>query len=249
VIDELMQVRGGRGYETAESLKARGEKPVPVEQVMRDMRINRIFEGSTEIMHLLIAREAVDQHLAVAGDILEGDVPLKDKARAAVEAGKFYARWFPQLAVGEGQKPGAFGDEFGDLAVHLRYVERASRKLARSTFYAMGRWQAKLERKQSVLGRIVDIGSELFAISSAVVYATTLRSEHPERAEEATQLADLFCRQARHRAEALFAELFDNDDDAAYALAQDVLAGRFTWVEEGIVDPSGDGPMIAGQPT
>jgi alkylation response protein AidB-like acyl-CoA dehydrogenase len=246
VIDELMQVRGGRGYETAESLKARGEKPVPVEQVMRDMRINRIFEGSTEIMHLLIAREAVDQHLAVAGDILEGEVPLKDKARAAVAAGKFYAKWFPQLAVGEGQKPGAFGDEFGDLAVHLRYVERASRKLARSTFYAMGRWQAKLERKQSVLGRIVDIGSELFAISSAVVYATTLRSEHPQRAEEATQLADLFCRQARHRADALFAELFDNDDDAAYALAQDVLAGKFTWVEEGIIDPSGDGPMIAG---
>jgi alkylation response protein AidB-like acyl-CoA dehydrogenase len=239
VIDELMQIRGGRGYETAESLKARGEKPVPVEQVMRDMRINRIFEGSTEIMHLLIAREAVDQHLAVAGDILEGDVPLKDKARAAVEAGKFYAKWFPQLAVGEGQKPGAFGGEFGELAVHLRYVERASRKLARSTFYAMGRWQAKLERKQSVLGRIVDIGSELFAISSAVVYATTLRSEHPERAEEATQLADLFCRQARHRAEALFAELFDNDDDAAYALAQDVLAGRFAWDEEGVLDLSG----------
>ncbi|MCW3004637.1 MAG: acyl-CoA dehydrogenase [Conexibacter sp.] len=242
VVDELMQVRGGRGYETADSLQARGEKPVPVEQFMRDMRINRIFEGSTEIMHLLIAREAVDQHLAVAGDILDGEVPLKDKARAAVQAGRFYARWFPQLAVGEGQKPGSFG-EFGELAGHLRYVERASRKLARSTFYAMGRWQAKLERKQSVLGRIVDIGAELFAISSAVVYATTLRSEHPERAGEATQLADLFCRQARRRAEVLFGELFDNDDDAAYAVAQDVLAGRFTWVEEGVVDPSGDGPM------
>jgi alkylation response protein AidB-like acyl-CoA dehydrogenase len=246
VVDELMQIRGGRGYETAESLQARGEKPVPVEQALRDMRINRIFEGSTEIMHLLIAREAVDQHLAVAGDILEGEVPLKDKARAAVEAGKFYAKWFPQLAVGEGQKPGAFGEEFGELAGHLRYVERSSRKLARSTFYAMGRWQAKLERKQSVLGRIVDIGAELFAISSAVVYATTLRSEHPERAAEATQLADLFCRQARRRADVLFAELFDNDDDAAYALAQDVLEGRYTWVEEGVIDPSGDGPMIAG---
>jgi alkylation response protein AidB-like acyl-CoA dehydrogenase len=246
VVDELMQVRGGRGYETAESLRARGEKPVPVEQAMRDMRINRIFEGSTEIMHLLIAREAVDQHLAVAGDVLEGDLPLKDKARAAVEAGRFYAKWFPQLAVGEGQKPGAFGGEFGELAVHLRYAERASRRLARSTFYAMGRWQAKLERKQSVLGRIVDIGAELFAISSAVVYATTLRGEHPERAEEATALADLFCRQARRRADVLFAELFDNDDDAAYALAQDVLAGKFTWVEEGVIDPSGEGPLVAG---
>jgi alkylation response protein AidB-like acyl-CoA dehydrogenase len=244
VVDELVQIRGGRGYETAESLQARGEKPVPVEQALRDMRINRIFEGSTEIMHLLIAREAVDQHLAVAGDVLEPDVALKDKARAGIEAAKFYTKWFPQLAVGEGMKPGAYG-EFGELAGHLRYVERASRKLARSTFYAMGRWQAKLERKQSVLGRIVDVGAELFAISSAVVYATTLRGEHPERAEEATRLADLFCRQARRRAEVLFAELFDNDDDAAYALAQDVLGGSFAWVEEGVIDPSGEGPMLA----
>jgi alkylation response protein AidB-like acyl-CoA dehydrogenase len=244
VVDELMQVRGGRGYETAESLKARGEKPVPVEQAMRDMRINRIFEGSTEIMHLLIAREAVDQHLAVAGDVLDADVALKDKARAAVEAGKFYAKWFPRLAVGEGQKPGSFS-EFGALSGHLRYTERAARRLARSTFYAMGRWQARLERKQSVLGRIVDIGAELFAISSAVVYADTLRRERPDRATEALALADLFCRQARRRADALFAELFDNDDDAAYALAQDVLEGKYTWMEEGVIDPSGEGPMVA----
>ena len=243
VVDELMQIRGGRGYETAESLRARGEKPVPVEMLMRDMRINRIFEGSTEIMHLLIAREAVDQHLAVAGDILEPDVAIKDKARAAVEAGKFYAKWFPQLAVGEGQKPGSFA-AFGELAGHLRYVERASRKMARSTFYAMGRWQAKLERKQSVLGRIVDIGSELFAIASAVVYADTLQREQPRHAAEARALADLFCRQARRRADALFAELFDNDDDAGYTLAQDVLAGRYGWAEEGVVDPSGG----AGEP-
>jgi hypothetical protein len=242
-----MQIRGGRGYETAASLKARGERPVPVEMLMRDMRINRIFEGSTEIMHLLIAREAVDQHLAVAGDILEPETALGDKARLAVEAAKFYGRWFPQLAVGEGVKPGAFS-EFGALARHLRYVERASRKMARSTFYAMGRWQGRLERKQSVLGRIVDIGAELFAISSAVVYAQTLQSEQPARAAEAVQLADLFCRQARRRADVLFAELFDNDDDAAYALAQDVLAGRFTWDEEGILDLSGDAPAVAAQP-
>ena len=119
-----MQIRGGRGYETAESLKARGEKAVPVEQVMRDMRINRIFEGSTEIMHLLIAREAVDQHLSVAGDILEPDTELKDKARSAVAAGAFYATWLPQLAAGKGQNPGSY-DEFGELAEHVRFAERA----------------------------------------------------------------------------------------------------------------------------
>jgi hypothetical protein len=237
VVDELMQIRGGRGYETAESLKARGERPIPVEMLMRDMRINRIFEGSTEIMHLLIAREAVDQHLAVAGDILEPEVALGDKAKAAVEAGKFYTRWFPQLIVGEGMNPSSYS-EFGELASHLRYVERASRKMARSTFYAMGRYQAKLERKQSVLARIVDIGAELFAISSAVVYAQTIQAERPEHAAEAVQLADLFCRQARRRADLLFDAIFDNDDDAAYAVAQDVLAGKFTWDEEGVLDLS-----------
>src|SRR5436190_7477960 len=132
VVDELVQVRGGRGFETAESLKARGEKPVPVEQAFRDMRINRIFEGSTEVMHLLIAREAVDQHLQVAGDILEPDTELKDKAKAAVGAGKFYAGWLPKLVAGDGQRPGSYS-EFGPLATHLRYVERSARKQARAT--------------------------------------------------------------------------------------------------------------------
>jgi hypothetical protein len=237
VVDELMQVRGGRGYETAASLKARGEKAVPVEQAMRDMRINRIFEGSTEIMHLLIAREAVDQHLEVAGEILEGDGSLAEKARLGAQAARFYARWLPRLAVGEGMKPGAY-ESFGDLAEHLRYVERASRKLARSIFYGMSRWQAGLERRQSFLGRIVDVGAELFAMASAVVYADTIGQEHPERAAEAVELADLFCTQARRRAETLFDALWANDDRAGYAAAQRVLEGRYAWLEEGVPDPS-----------
>src|SRR3954463_16723903 len=231
VVDELVQVRGGRGYETAESLAARGEKPIPVEQLMRDMRINRVFEGSTEIMHLLIAREAVDKHLEVAGEILEGDGDVKEKAGLAVQAAKFYARWLPQLAVGDGVKPGSFA-EFGDHATHLRFVERSSRQLARSTFYAMGRWQAGLEKRQAFLGRIVDIGSELFAISAAVVHAKTLGTP------EAAELAAVFAKQARRRVEALFAELWANDDDANHALGLRVLDGAHTWVEQGIEDPA-----------
>jgi hypothetical protein len=234
VVDELVQIRGGRGYETAESLLARGEKPIPAEQVLRDMRINRIFEGSSEIMQLLIAREAVDQHLAVAGELLQGDGDLKAKAIAAIQAGRFYAKWLPQLTVGEGQNPRSF-EEFGSLAPHLRFVERSSRKLARSTFYAMTRWQAELEHRQAVLGRIVDIGAELFAIASAVVYADTIAREHPDRREAAYELADLFSRQARRRIDALFPALWHNDDRAGYDTAQQLLSGRYTWIEHGIL--------------
>ncbi|WP_138757453.1 acyl-CoA dehydrogenase family protein [Modestobacter altitudinis] len=242
-VDEMVQVRGGRGYETAESLARRGEKPVPAEQMLRDMRINRIFEGSTEIMHLLIAREAVDQHLQVAGDVLLADAGLAHRARTAATAGAFYARWFPTLTTGAGQRPGSYA-EFGDLARHLRYVERHARKLARSTFYAMGRHQARLERKGRLLGRIVDIGAELYAMSCACVYADTVARADPDRRQTVLELADLFCGQARRRADRLFAELWANDDDAQYRVAQQVLAGRYEWFEDDVLDPAGDGPMM-----
>ncbi|WP_137993034.1 acyl-CoA dehydrogenase family protein [Streptomyces vilmorinianum] len=243
IADELVQIRGGRGYETADSLAARGERAVPAEQLLRDLRINRIFEGSTEIMHLLIAREAVDAHLAVAGDIIDPEKSLGDKARAGARAGGFYARWLPKLVAGQGQVPGAYR-EFGDLATHLRYVERTSRKLARSTFYAMSRWQGRMELKQAFLGRIVDIGAELFAMSAACVRAELMRSTG-DHGREAHALADAFCRQSRLRVEELFGRLWSNTDDLDRRVVDGVLAGRFEWLESGVVDPSDDAPWIA----
>ncbi|MER6673672.1 acyl-CoA dehydrogenase family protein [Streptomyces sp. NPDC000983] len=244
--DELVQIRGGRGFETAESLRARGERAVPAEQILRDLRINRIFEGSTEIMHLLIAREAVDAHLTVAGALIDPDTSLQDKAKAGAGAGVFYARWLPKLVAGQGQLPYSFG-EFKrevDLSPHLRYIERTSRKLARSTFYGMSRWQGRMETKQGFLGRIVDIGAELFAMSAACVRAEHLRA-HGEHGREAYQLADAFCRQSRLRVEELFGRLWSNTDEMDRKVVKGVLSGTYTWLEEGIVDPSGDGPWIA----
>jgi alkylation response protein AidB-like acyl-CoA dehydrogenase len=240
VADELIQIRGGRGYETAASQAARGERAVEVEQVLRDLRINRIFEGSTEIMHLLIAREAVDAHLSVAGDIIDPEAGLSRKVRAGAKAGAFYAKWLPTLAVGKGQVPTGY-DEFGPLSRHLRYVERASRRLARSTFYAMSRWQGKLEHKQGFLGRIVDIGAELFAMSAVCVRAHSEREHQPAGQE----LADLFCQQARLRAEALFAALWENTDSIEVKAARRVLDGRYAFLEQGVVPRSTDGAWVS----
>ncbi|WP_369249565.1 acyl-CoA dehydrogenase family protein [Streptomyces sp. R41] len=244
--DELVQIRGGRGFETAESLAARGERAVPAEQILRDLRINRIFEGSTEIMHLLIAREAVDAHLSVAGDLIDPDKSLSDKAKAGANAGVFYAKWLPKLVAGPGQLPRSY-NEFNqqvDLSAHLRYVERSARKLARSTFYAMSRWQGRMETKQGFLGRIVDIGAELFAMSAACVRAELLRTTG-EHGREAYQLADAFCRQSRIRVDELFDRLWTNTDDLDRKVVKGVLSGTYTWLEEGVIDPSGEGPWIA----
>jgi alkylation response protein AidB-like acyl-CoA dehydrogenase len=246
IADELVQIRGGRGYETAASLAARGERGVPAEQLLRDMRINRIFEGSSEIMRLFIAREAVDAHLSAAGELIDPQLPPARRARAAGRAGGFYAKWLPTLVTGEGQRPRAYG-EFGPLAAHLRYVERASRKLARASFSGMARWQGRLEHKQGFLGRIVDIGAELFAMSAVCVRAQldAAAASGTERGAVAVELADLFCAQARLRAEELFGQLWSNTDAADSALSRRVLDGRYAWLEDGIIDPSIPGPWIA----
>lgn len=245
IADELVQIRGGRGYETAASLQARGERAVPAEQMVRDLRINRIFEGSSEIMRLLIAREMADAHMAAAGALVDRNAEFKAKAKAAVGASGFYAKWFPQLAVGAGTVPGPYA-EFGPLARHLRFVERSSRKQARSLMYAMARWQAGLEYRQVFLGRIVDIGAELFAMAASCVRADALRTAGAPEAKAAQELADTFCRQSRIRVRALFEALWDNTDDDDRTLTRNVLDGRYQWLEEGIFDPSeGTGPWIA----
>lgn len=244
IADELVQIRGGRGFETAESLEARGERAVPAEQLLRDLRINRIFEGSSEIMKLLIAREAVDAHLAAAGDLAAADASLQDKARAAVGASGFYARWLPKLVAGAGMDPRSFS-EFGRLGKHLRFVERSSRRLARQTFYGMGRWQAKLEFKQAFLGRIVDIGAELFAMAACCSRAEMILRTNPAEGAGAFELADAFCEQARVRVDEYFDQLWRNTDDGDHHLSRKVLAGDYVWLEEGVLDQSeGTGPWI-----
>ncbi|XAS67250.1 acyl-CoA dehydrogenase family protein [Micrococcaceae bacterium Sec5.7] len=245
IADELVQIRGGRGFETAESLEARGERAVAAEQQLRDLRINRIFEGSSEIMKLLIAREAVDAHLSAAGDLASADASLSDKAKAAVGASGFYAKWLPRLITGAGMDPRSYS-EFGRLGKQLRFVERSSRRLARQTFYGMGRWQAKLEFKQAFLGRIVDIGAELFAMAACCSRAEMILRTAPERGATAYELAEAYCEQARVRVDEYFDQLWRNTDDVDHELSGRVLAGDYRWLEEGVLDQSeGTGPWIA----
>ena len=229
---EALQIRGGRGYETADSLRARGETPYPMERIVRDLRINLIFEGSSEIMRLFIAREAVDRHLAIAGELVDPRAPIRRRAAAALRGAAHYAWWYPTRWMGWGLWPRYA--EFGPLAHHLRYVDRTSRRLARSIFYCMIRFGAGLEKRQAVLARIVEIGAECFMMTASCVYARKLVTQTPgDRSPE--ELADLFCRQARDRVAIRFSTLFRNQDAAAYRVARNAMGDRYGWLTDGVL--------------
>jgi len=233
IVDETMQIRGGRGYETEQSLAARGDEPVPVERMMRDYRINKIFEGSTEIMHLFMAREMVDKHLQVAGALVAPDKPLGAKLGALPKMAAFYAWWYPTRWLGWSYWPKYSG--FGPLAPHLRFVERCSRRLARASFHGMLVHQAKLQNKQAFLFRLVDIANETFAMAAAAARAKALADRRAPEAAEAALMADVFCRSARRRVTALFRELWSDDDGLRYRHGLRVLAGEDEWLEAGIM--------------
>ncbi len=231
IVDETMQIRGGRGYETELSLAARGEDPVGVERMMRDYRINKIFEGSSEIMHLFMAREAVDKHLEVAGAMIDPEKKAAEKLAELPKIAGFYAGWYPTRWLGWGLWP-RFG-EFGELATHLRFVERNTRRLSRQVFHGMLVHQAKLQHKQAFLFRIVDVANEMFAMTASVARAHAMREANLPEGESAVELADLFCRTARRKVTRLLRDLWSNDDVRKYKLALAILDGRHAWLEKG----------------
>ena len=229
IVDETIQVRGGRGYETEQSLAARGETPYPVERAMRDYRINLIFEGSSEIMHLFMAREAVDKHLQVAGAMIDPDKGFGAKLAALPKIALFYAGWYPTRWIGWGRWPRY--RRFKGLAPHLRFAERATRKLSREIFHGMVVHKAKLQRRQAFLFRTVDVAMEIFAMAACISRVRTMREEKHPKAAEAAQLAELFCANARRKIRRLFRELWHNDDVLKYRVGQSVHKGEHVWFE------------------
>jgi alkylation response protein AidB-like acyl-CoA dehydrogenase len=228
IADDTVQIRGGRGYETADSLRGRGETPIPAERILRDARINLIIEGTSEIMHLFIAREAMDKHLRLAMPVLSPRTSPGEKAAAAVKAAAHYALWYPALwllpaGVSADGVPAA-------LKGHLGYVARAGRRLARNLFHAMAVFGPALERRQQVLFRLVNVGTELFAMAATLSRASALRDPG------AVTLGDLFCRLARVRIEREWSQLWRNDDARVYAAGIEVLEGKHAWLEKGILD-------------
>ena len=222
IADETVQVLGGRGYETADSLAARGERPFPAERTLRDNRINTIFEGSSEILRLFIAREVLDPHLRRAGAVLNPSLPFGKRAAAAVRAAGFYLPWYLRLWLPAGSPAG--GAPWARR--RLRFVAKGSRRLARSLFHAMLRFGPGLEKRQVLLARFVDFGAELYAQVAAVARAEALiAAGAPE--EQVRPLVENFCDRSRTKIAEIRRGVRGNADGETYDLAQKFLAGAF----------------------
>jgi alkylation response protein AidB-like acyl-CoA dehydrogenase len=232
IADDAMQVRGGRGYETAQSLAGRGEAPIAVERFLRDCRVNTIFEGSSEIMRLFIAREALDPHLKVGGAIFNTQLPMSERAKAVFSSGKFYAGWYPRQWLMNGA--GKIDNLHVTLQGHVDYAARTSKRLARGLFHAMARFGPKLDREQLLLSRFVGVATELFAISATCSYAQWLLGQG-KPADEVLSVADYFCRSAKTRIDHHFAGTMRNVDRRGYQLVQELLAGKHELLRDGIV--------------
>ncbi|MDD4975792.1 MAG: acyl-CoA dehydrogenase family protein [Bacteriovorax sp.] len=231
-IDTLLQIRGGRGYETADSLKTRGEANIPVEKLMRDFRINRIFEGTTEIMHLFIAREAVDKHLKIAGVLLAKDKSIGKKIKGLPKIVLFYFSWYSKLWMSWNFWP-SFG-KFKEFSHHLRFINRSTKKLARQIFHGMIIYGPGLQNKQVFLFRIVDIAVELYVMAACISKA------RQRQTAEHRNVADIFCTSSTIRVKKLFNDLWSNCDDAKYELAKKIENDEYLWLEDGIVELTQD---------
>jgi hypothetical protein len=214
IVDNAMQMKSGRAYETDESLVARGEKPDGIERMFRDARINLIFEGSSEIMRLILAREALDPHLKVAGDVLNSKLPWSRRIKAAVKAGLHYAWWYPKQWI-----PTYHPNK------HSRYVRNTSKKLARTLFHSMLRHGPGLDKQQLLLSRLTEIGTELFVVMCAL-----LKSEQSNDKRDKA-LADAVFRNGKIKIKEKFAAIRNNNDQRNYKLGRKVLDGDYKKIE------------------
>src|SRR3989338_6358903 len=200
---------------------------------MRDVRINLIIEGTSEIMHLLIAREAMDPHLRRILPMISAKTPMPEKIKKAVDFCSHYGTWLPRqwLYLNRWKN---YAKVSPVIKKHIVFIEKAGHRLARELFLAMAVHQQGLEKRQQILFRFVNIGTDLFAMAASCSRAAYLTDENPSD-KSAEELADLFCKEAGLRIQREFKSQRQNDDKMIYKIGRNMLDGKYQWLETGIV--------------
>lgn len=230
VVNDLFQVRGGRGFMTVESQRKSGELGIPAMRMLRDARINLVWEGTSEILRIWMAREALAPYIEQGLAFLQGS--SSDKIAAPL----YYARIAVRscLHCSTPLSPSAaFGKEY---AQWVRFIESSSRSLTRSTLVATARHRQRLHNKQLLLQELVNDSLWLFPMAATLWYAS-----QPEMRTKPgiCELATYFCREMADRLDPTSSSTKRNrrqtKDTIVYHLSKTIMRGEYAWLEEGII--------------
>lgn len=229
VVNDLFQVRGGRGFMTVESQRMNGERDIPAMRMLRDARINLVWEGTSEILRIWMARESLAPYIEQGFSFLQGSAPDKLAALGYFSRMALRSR-LPAFNPGTGS--GMFGQ---DYAGWVRFIESSARSLTRSTLTAAVRHRQGLHNKQLLLQSLVDQSLWLFPMAATIWYAS-----QPDMCTKPgiRQLADYFCQEMQDRlygSTATTGKQRPGKDSTVFRLSQSIMTGDYAWLEEGIV--------------
>ena len=229
VVNDLFQVRGGRGFMTVESQRKSGEVGIPVMRMLRDARINLVWEGTSEILRIWMAREALSPYIERGIALLQGS--LSDRIAAPL----FYARMALRSCLPflhSPRTPAMFGNEHKEW---VRFIESSTRSLTRSTLATTLRHRQSLHNKQLLLQHLVNDGLCLFPMAAMLWFASQpeMRTKPgicalvtyfcQEMADHLYPPSSLARRVRRHKR-----------DTIVYRLSKTIMNGEYAWLEEGI---------------
>jgi alkylation response protein AidB-like acyl-CoA dehydrogenase len=230
VVNDLFQVRGGRGFMTVDSQRKSGERSIPVMRMLRDARINLVWEGTSEILRIWMAREALAPYIEQGLAYLQGSTSGK------IAAPLYYARMALRACL-HGSNPLSTTAMFGkDYARQVRFIESSSRSLTRSTLMTTLRSRQGLHNKQLLLQDLVNESLALFPMAAVIWYAS-----QPEMKTKPgiAELVTYFCNEMEDRLHPPPSRAERSrkhkKDSTVYHLSKAIMSGKYAWLEEGIV--------------
>ncbi len=234
--DDMVQVAGGRGY----------VKPYPYERMLRDARINRIFEGANDVLRLFVALNGVQEpasRLEVVGRALKN--PIHEFNVVAGYATERVTARVRSAAGSLGAAPLADGVAVRlheRLLPHKRYFEKHVAELKAATEAAIVQHRKKLVERQFVTERLANMAIELYARAATIARTQKLIDERGVGAcAHELALCDLFCVESGQRFRAqrlLLAGRAERVDDTRRAIAATLRESAEYVVPDAVLDQS-----------
>jgi len=222
--DDMVQLAGGRGY----------VKPYPYERILRDSRINRIFEGANEVLRLFIALNGIQAPAAALKEV--GSALRRPLRNLGLLGG--YARSRVRLRLGQTSTLDI--DLHERLKKHKEYFEKHVAELGSATDRVVTRHREKIVDSQLMLERLADMAIDLFATAAVIARTQSLIDERGVgNCEREIALCDLFCIEAGRRFRENRSMLDSREegiDDTRRGVAGFVRGGKGYFVTDAILE-------------